>query len=130
MRKLITCLCLCLLCIVGCEKEEKEKCDCDECPCELVRDAEPEMEGGSEDSDMGLDAGEMAGGQDVSGGEQPEEEPVLPVAGEMMPEEMPEDMEEGMDPEEEPQEGGQMEEDPEPEPEVDCEDCEGEGCDC
>ena len=51
---------------LGCEKEDKE-CKCDECPCEIIRDAEPEMEGG-EQSDMGL---EQEGGSEE---EQPEEE--------------------------------------------------------
>ena len=121
MKKLITCLCLCVLCIVGCEKEEKEKCDCDQCPCEMVRDAEPSME----EDDMGLEGGAEqedlpVGGQDVSGGEQMEE-PVLPVAGEMMPEEdcgeRPED-EEMCVPEEEEEEV------------VDCECESAEECEC
>ena len=50
---------------LGCEKEEKEDCKCDECPCEMIRDAGPE----EEEDDLGLDAGQEAGDQDVSGEE-------------------------------------------------------------
>lgn len=136
MKKLLLTALMLILPLVGCEKDEEKKCDCDECPCEQIRDAEPEME----DGDMGLEAGAEqedlpVGGQDVSGGmEQDEEEggeqmeePVLPVAGEMMPEEdcgeMPED-EEMCVPEMMP------EEDPEDDDVVDCECESSEDCEC
>jgi len=137
MKKLILTALMLILPLVGCEKDEEKKCDCDECPCEQIRDAEPEME----DGDMGLEGGAEqedlpAGGQDASGGMEQDdeeeggeqmEEPVLPVAGEMMPEEdcgeMPED-EEMCVPEMMP------EEDPEEDEVVDCECESSEDCEC
>lgn len=73
--------------VFGCDKEEKEKCDCDKCPCEQIRDAEPEMEGG-EMSDMGLDA-------DLE--EDPEEDMAAGIDMEMPEEPLPEECPEGQD---------------------------------
>jgi len=79
---------------------------------ECQEDSDMGLEGGQEEPQGGAEQEDMDGGQDVSGGEEPEEEPVLPVAGAQMPEEEepePEEggemEEEGMDPEEDPEEG-------------------------
>lgn len=132
MKKLLLTALMLILPLVGCEKEDKEKCDCDQCPCEQIRDAEPEMEGG-EMSDMGLE--QEGGSEEEQGGEEAgAEQEDLPVggqdaseAGEMMPEEdcgeMPED-EEMCVPEMMP------EEDPEDDDVVDCECESSEDCEC
>jgi len=40
----------------GCDdKEEKEECKCDSCPCEQIRDAEPQADQEEPEADMGLD---------------------------------------------------------------------------
>lgn len=93
MKKLLLLATMIILPLLGCEKEEEEKCDCDQCPCEQIRDAEPEEEAGGEveEGDMGLEQEggseedpeeEQAGGaeeEDLEGGDQDaseEEEPI------------------------------------------------------
>ena len=118
MKKLLLTALMLILPLVGCEKEEEEKCDCDQCPCEQIRDAEPEMEEGGEQSDMGLEGGSE---EDLGGEEAGAEQEDLPVGGQ--------DVSGGEEPEL-PVEGGQMEEEPVEEPVEECECSGSEGCAC
>jgi len=74
MKKLLSIVLIVMLSVLpfGCDdKEEKEECKCDNCPCEQIRDAEPEME---PEADMEQEEPEADMGLDEELPEDPEEE--------------------------------------------------------